>query len=36
VMKISGKFPLTFSVFLHIYEAYLSTAYKRTLSLSNP
>jgi hypothetical protein len=34
--KVSGKFPQTFSVFLHIYDAYLSTAYKKTLSLGNP
>jgi hypothetical protein len=34
--KVTGNFPSTFFVFLHIYEAYLSTAYKKTLSLSNP
>jgi hypothetical protein len=38
--KISGKFPENFRkhflYFFHIYEAYLSTAYKKTLSLSNP
>jgi hypothetical protein len=39
-MKISGKFPENFRklflYFFHIYEAYFSTAYKKTLSLSNP
>jgi hypothetical protein len=35
-VKIPESFRKLFYVFLHIYEAYLSTAYKKNLSLSNP